>query len=174
MAKLGLSKDKLVEKRAVEVGNIFPLETKYTDALGVFYTDEEGKDQSIIMGCYGIGISRLVGLLAEHFADDKGLVWPTNIAPAQVYLARLGNSEEVAKRADDLYEILSKSKVEVLYDDRDVRAGEKFADADLMGIPYRIVVNAKTVAANAFEVKARQATETQLVSEEELLKMLGG
>ncbi len=163
LAKLGLKKEELVEKRGVEVGNIFPLESKYTDALNLYYVDEAGKPQSIIMGCYGIGISRLVGLLAEHFADDKGLVWPENIAPAKVYLVRLGEEEQVVKAADELDARLAEKGIEVLYDDRDMRAGEKFADADLLGIPYRIVVSDKTVAAGQYEIKKRDENNTRLM-----------
>jgi prolyl-tRNA synthetase len=172
LAKLGLNKADLVEKRAVEVGNIFPLETKYTDALGVYFTDENSAEQSIIMGCYGIGISRLMGLLAEHFADDKGLVWPEAVAPAKVYLARLGEQAEVVKSADELYESLTQHGVAVLYDDRDVRAGEKFADADLLGIPYRVVLSEKTQAAGTFELKPRASDQIQQVSKNELFKVL--
>lgn len=170
---LGLKKDELVEKKAVEVGNIFPLGSKYSDALDVFYTDEHGQKQSIIMGCYGLGISRLMGLLAEHFADDKGLVWPEAVAPAKVYLARLGDATEVVKAADELYESLTQNGVEVLYDDRDLRAGEKFADADLLGIPYRVVVSDKTVAAGSHELKARTADTAEPAGLAKLLKILG-
>jgi prolyl-tRNA synthetase len=169
LAKLGLNKADLVEKRGVEVGNIFPLESKYTDALDVYFMDEQGKQQSIIAGCYGIGVSRLMGMIAEHFADDKGLVWPTSVAPAQVYLARLGTSPEVVKAADELYEQLTGQGTLVLYDDReDVRPGEKFADADLMGIPYRVVISQKTVDQNKYEVKARTAEQAELLSDTEL------
>jgi prolyl-tRNA synthetase len=172
LAKVGLKKADLVEKRGVEVGNIFPLESKYTDALDVYFTDEKGDQQSIIAGCYGIGISRLMGMLAEHFADDKGLVWPANVAPAQVYLARLGEDPEVVKAADKLYDELTAQGTLVLYDDRDARPGEKFADADLMGIPYRVVVSAKTVAGNQYEIKSRTAAESQLVTEADIKKLL--
>ncbi|MFA5004163.1 MAG: aminoacyl--tRNA ligase-related protein [Candidatus Saccharimonadales bacterium] len=172
LAKLGLKKEDLKEKKGVEVGNIFPLETKYTDGLEVYYTDEQGQQQSIIMGCYGIGISRLVGVLAEHFSDDKGLVWPENVAPARVYIARLGVEGTVVAQADALYDELTKAGVAVLYDDRDVRPGEKFVDADLMGIPYRVVVSEKTVAANKFECKKRTETESKLLDEESLIKQL--
>ena len=172
LAKLGLKKEDLVEKRGVEVGNIFPLESKYTDALDVYFTDEKGSKQSIIMGCYGIGISRLMGLLAEHFADDKGLVWPENIAPAKVYLARLGDDSKVVKAADELYEDLQKSGVETLYDDRDIRAGEKFADADLLGIPYRVVVSEKTLDVNKFELKKRVEETTEMLDKGAILEFL--
>jgi prolyl-tRNA synthetase len=173
LADLGLNRDELVERKAVEVGNIFSLGSKYSDALDVYYTDEKGQQQSIIMGCYGFGVSRLMGLLAEHFADDKGLVWPENVAPAKVYLARLGDSPEVAKQADELYDRLTGAKIEVLYDDRDVRAGEKFADADLLGIPYRVVVSDKTAASGDYELKARTADTPEQVNIEKLLKTLG-
>ncbi|MBC7581238.1 prolyl-tRNA synthetase [Aeromicrobium sp.] len=173
LEKLGLNKADLVEKKSVEVGNIFPLESKYTDALGVQYTDDSGKKQSIIMGCYGIGISRLVGMLAEHFADDKGLVWPEAIAPAKVYLARLGIDEDVVKAADELYNSLQGAGIEVLYDDReDARPGEKFADADLMGIPYRVVISTKTVAAGTYELKHRTAADAEHVSHARLEEIL--
>lgn len=172
LAQLGLSKAELVEKRAVEVGNIFSLGSKYSDALGTYYTDEQGNRQSMIMGCYGIGVSRLMGLLAEHFADDKGLVWPKNVAPAMVYLVRLGSEEAATKQADELYQKLSDAGVEVLYDDRNMRAGEKFADADLLGIPYRVVVSDKTAAAGTYELKARVSDVAEQVDLNNLLKTL--
>jgi prolyl-tRNA synthetase len=172
LAQLGLSRDDLVEKKAVEVGNIFPLASKYSDALGVYYTDEQGNQQSMIMGCYGIGISRLMGLLAEHFADDKGLVWPEAVAPAKVYLARLGEASEVTKQADELYDRLTAAGVQVIYDDRDARAGEKFADADLLGIPYRVVISDKTVASGHYELKARTQANAESIDGEELLKRI--
>lgn len=172
LTKLGLRRDELVEKRGVEVGNIFPLETKYTDALDVYYTDEEGKQQQIIMGCYGIGVSRLMGILAEHFSDDKGLVWPESIAPARVIICRLGDEKDVIAAADDLYEELQKQGIETLYDDRDMRPGEKFADADLLGVPHRVVISAKTLASDVLEYKSRTEAQAQMLSKAELLKVL--
>jgi prolyl-tRNA synthetase len=173
LAKLGLNKQELVEKKGIEVGNTFHLESKYTDALGVHYTDEAGAQQSIIMGCYGIGISRLMGVLAELFADDKGLAWPEAVAPAQIYLARLGDNQDVVRQADELYENLTDQGVSVLYDDRDARPGQKFADADLLGIPYRLVVSDKTLAAGAVELKKRQADQAEQINPDELLKKFG-
>lgn len=170
---LGLKKDELVAKRAVEVGNIFSLGTKYADDLDVFYTNEQGKRKSIIMGCYGLGVSRLMGLLAEHFADERGLVWPEAVAPFKVYLARLGESAEAVKAADKLYDNLTGKGALVLYDDRDARAGEKFADADLLGIPYRVIVSDKTLSAGTFELKARSAEKAEQVSTDQLYKKLG-
>jgi len=173
LAKLGLVKEELVEKRGVEVGNIFPLESKYSDALELFYTDENGQDQSVIMGCYGIGVSRLVGMLAEHFSDDKGLVWPKHIAPFTVVICQIGEDESVTKAAYDMYQKLTSAGVEVLYDDRiGVRPGEKFADADLLGIPYRVIVSAKTVAAGKFEVKARTEDDAQMLDLDETLQLV--
>jgi prolyl-tRNA synthetase len=170
LKKLGISKGDLVERRGVEVGNIFPLESKYTDALDVYYTDENGKKQSIIMGCYGIGISRLVGVIAEHFSDEDGLIWPENIAPFRVYLVQIG--EAAAKEARDIYDELKAQGVTVLWDDRDIRPGQKFADADLMGIPCRVVISEKTIADRQYEIKKRTEKESNLVSKQELLKIL--
>jgi prolyl-tRNA synthetase len=171
LAKLGLNKNALVEKKAAEVGNTFHLETKYTDALEVFYTDETGEQQSIIMGCYGIGISRLMGVVAEHFSDDKGLIWPENIAPFNVYLISIGDNGKGV--ADELYDELTSKGIEVLYDDRDERAGAKFADAELMGIPYRITVSDRLVTDEKFELTARNTGETKLLTRSELLDTLG-
>ncbi len=171
LAKLGLDKSKLVQKKGVEVGNIFPLETKYTDALEVYYTDERGDKQQIIMGCYGIGISRLMGVVAEHFCDDKGLVWPENIAPAKVYLVRIGGDEAI-KHADELYEELMAKGIDVLYDDRDERPGAKFADAELMGIPYRVTVSDRLLESQTYEYTPRSGGETQLLTRAELLDKL--
>ena len=171
LQKLGLDKTNLENKRGVEVGNIFPLETKYTDALDVYYTDENGKDQQIVMGCYGIGISRLMGVIAEHFSDEKGLVWPENIAPAKVYLVRIGGDEAV-RHADELYEELQANGIEVLYDDRDERPGAKFADAELMGIPYRVTVSDRLIEANQYELTMRSTGKTGLLTREELLGTL--
>lgn len=171
IAKLGLDKAKLVEKKGVEVGNIFPLETKYTDALDVYYTDENGNKQQIVMGCYGIGISRLMGVLAEHFSDDKGLVWPENVAPADVYLVQIGG-EASMKHATELYEEFEAKGVKVLFDDRDERPGTKFADAELMGIPYRITVSDRLIEASQYEFTERKTGETKLLTREELLAKL--
>jgi prolyl-tRNA synthetase len=172
LTKLGLDKHALVEKKGVEVGNTFHLESKYTDGLDVYYADEQGNRKSIIMGCYGIGISRLMGVLAEYFADDKGLVWPESIAPFQIYLARLGNKEDVTQVTDKLYNDLTAAGVAVLYDDRDLRPGEKFTDADLIGISYRIVVSEKTVGLGKFEVKARSSDEVQMMHIADVINML--
>lgn len=173
LAKLGLDKSKLVQKKGVEVGNIFPLETKYTDALDVYYTDESGNKQQIIMGCYGIGISRLMGVVAEHFSDEKGLVWPQSIAPVKIYLVRIGGDQAI-KHADGLYEELQAKGIEVLYDDRDERPGTKFADSELMGIPYRITVSDRLIETNSYEYTPRMSGTTEVLTRDELLAKLNG
>lgn len=155
LADHGLKKDDLEEVKAVEVGNIFPLGSKYSDALELYYTDEQGERRSVVMGSYGIGISRLMGLLAEHFADESGLVWPEAIAPFKVYLCRLGDEATVIEAADQLYDKLQAEGIEVLYDDRGARAGEQFADADLMGIPFRILLSDKSLEQGGAELKKR-------------------
>jgi prolyl-tRNA synthetase len=172
LIELGLKREDLEEAKAIEVGNIFSLGTKFTTPFNMTVTDENGETVTPIMGCYGIGISRLMGTIAELKSDDKGLVWAPSIAPAHVYLAALGTGETVTSAAITLYETLTKAGVEVLYDDRDVRAGEKFADADLMGVPYRVVVSEKTLADNKYEVKARTEEVAQLMDLDSLLKLI--
>lgn len=172
LVKLGLDKSKLVEKRGVEVGNTFHIESKYSDALGVYYADEQGAQQSIVMGCYGIGISRLMGVIAEHFSDDKGLVWPEAIAPAKVYLARLGDEPVVVQKADELESMLTQAGIAVLYDDRDLRPGSKFADAELLGIPYRVVVSSKTIAGEGCELKRRSSEDTEQLTPQAIIEQL--
>jgi prolyl-tRNA synthetase len=113
-------------------------------------------------------------MIAEHFADERGLVWPENIAPFKVYLARLGSDEAVVKAADDLYDSLTAAGLTVLYDDRDARPGEKFADADLLGMPHRVVVSAKTLEQGSFEYKKRIETESHMLSSEKLKSVLTG
>ncbi len=169
LEKLGLDKKDLVEKRAVEVGNTFHLESKYTDALDVYFMDESGKRQSIIAGCYGIGISRLMGVIAEKFADENGLVWPENIAPFQVYLVQIGDTDKETK---ELYDELTNKGISVLWDDRDERPGTKFADADLLGIPYRVVVSPRGIEAGKFEFKKRTEKEPEEIDAAMLINRL--
>lgn len=171
---LELDKAKLTQAKAIEVGNIFSLGHKFSEPFNLAYTAEDGQEKLVFMGSYGIGISRLMGVIAELMSDDRGLVWPANIAPAQVYLARLGEDDAVVKAADELYEDLQKSGIEVLYDDRDVRAGEKFADADLIGLPYRVVVSAKSLEHNQVELKKRTSQEVTLLASKEVIKQLKG
>lgn len=163
----------LVEKRGIEVGNIFQLGYHYTNLMkDSEYTDESGKRQKYYMGCYGIGIGRTMAAIVEAHHDEKGMNWPKAVAPYQVYLARLGEKEEVVKQADELYNKLLAAGVDVLYDDRDARAGEKFADSELLGIPHRVVVSDKTVQSNEFEYKARNGGEAELYQLNDLLAKL--
>ncbi len=172
LKQLGLKAGDLEKVKAAEVGNIFSFGSSKSEQLGLQFSDENGTARPVILGSYGIGIGRLMGVIAEHFADNKGLVWPTSIAPAMVCLVRLGDDKEVVKQADELYERLTKAGVAVLYDDRDRSAGEKFADADLMGIPYRVVVSEKTTKKGNFEVKARTDTDPQWLSASEISKLV--
>ena len=169
---LKLAKKDLVEKKTIEVGNIFKLGIKFSEPLGLFYTDESGVSKPVIMGSYGIGPGRVMGTIVELLSDDKGLVWPKTTAPFQVHLVRLGENQAVVSFADNLYSDLEKRGVEVLYDDRDLRPGEKFADSDLIGIPVRFVVSDKTVAENKIEVKHRTLSESELMSIKDALKIL--
>lgn len=154
----------LVEKRGIEVGNIFQLGYHYTNLMrDAVYTNADGKDQKYYMGCYGFGIGRTMAAIVEAHHDEKGIIWPESVAPALIYLARLGDDASVIEAADELYNSLTSTGVLVLYDDRDIRAGEKFADADLMGIPYRVVISAKTVQAGSIEVKSRRGTTASLM-----------
>lgn len=151
LAELGVKRDDLVEKKSIEVGNIFHLGTKFSDALGLSYKDEAGEMRPVVMGCYGIGPTRLLGVIVEVLADEHGLVWPKSVAPFQVHLLSLGADE----KATEVYEALTADGIEVLYDDRDVSAGEKFADSDLIGIPYRIVVGKRSLESGSAELKSR-------------------
>ncbi len=173
LAEMGVSKDELEEVTAVEVGNIFTLGTKYSNPLELNFTDEDGTSKPVFMGSYGIGPSRLMGLIAEHFADDKGLVWPENVSPAKVYLVSIGEDPRVAEQANALYDRFMNAGIEVLYDDRDERAGAKFADAELLGVPYRVTVSERLLDDGKFEFSARTGTETELLTPDELLAKLG-
>ena len=169
LAKLGLEKGKLMEKKAIEAGNIFNLGTRFSEPLGLYYRDETGARKPVVMGSYGIGPTRLMGIIVEVLADGKGLVWPESVAPFAYHLVSLGHGgDEISKTADALYEDLMKRGVEVLYDDRDLRAGEKFAESDLLGIPKRIVVGKDSVATSEFEVVDRATGTVEKKSRAEL------
>lgn len=172
LGDLGISKDELVEKKSIEVGNIFKLGTRFSEALGLSYTDEAGNSIPVVMGSYGIGPSRLAGTIVELLSDEKGIVWPEAVAPFRVHLVILGNSPEVAVAGDLFYEKLKNLGVETLYDDRDLRPGEKFADSDLIGIPTRVVISEKTLQAGKLEVKKRTASEAEMMDESDFLKSL--
>jgi prolyl-tRNA synthetase len=171
IAKLGLNREKLVEKKAIEVGNIFHLGTKFSEPLGLFFTDEDGTKKPVTMGCYGLGPSRIMGTIVETLSDEKGIVWPESIAPFKIHLIDLSGSDtELKDEADGLYNTFKTAGVEVLYDDRDARAGEKFNDSDLLGIPYRIVVSKKTKEEGKYEVVERKTGDVVFITEEELFQ----
>lgn len=167
LADLGLKKEELEEVAAIEVGNIFKLGTRFSDALGLRFRDENGEEKSVVMGSYGIGPGRLMGVVVETLSDARGIVWPESIAPFAMHLVEI----RAKKEADELYGKLTKMGVEVLYDDREVSAGEKFADSDLIGIPYRVVMSGKTLAAEKLEVKERKSGELKMITEHELFEM---
>lgn len=170
LAELKLEKSALQKFKAIEVGNIFPLGTKYAEALQLTYRDEKGQEHPAVMGSYGIGLGRAMGTVVETFADEKGMVWPLSIAPFHVHLMEI---DSVKAESKTLYEQLRKQGVEVLYDDRQgITAGEKFADADLFGIPWRMVLSSKTRAKDSVELKARQSGEVQLVGKRELTQFM--
>ncbi|MFW5853214.1 MAG: proline--tRNA ligase [Patescibacteria group bacterium] len=171
LKQYGLQKADLVKEKAVEVGNIFPLGTKYAEAMGLLLTDEAGQSKPPIMGSYGIGLGRLLGTLAEVLSDDQGLVWPVSVAPFQVYLVGLNLDQAPVKEfAEEVYMEITKAGLEVIYDDRqEAGAGDKLSDADLLGIPFRVVVSAKTLAENKVEFKKRTESENKLMDVKEVI-----
>ena len=171
LAKLGLDRGSLVEKKAIESGNIFHLGTRFSNALDLSFKDETGAAKPVIMGSYGIGVTRMIGILTEVLADEKGLVWPKEVAPFAMHLVSLGKGgDEVSKAADELYADLVKAGADVLYDDRDMSAGQKFAESDLLGIPARIVVGKEAAASEIYEVVDRATGSVEKKPRAELLR----
>lgn len=168
LADLGLNKSDLIEKKTVETGNIFSLGYKFSEPIDLKYNTADGKEALVYMGSYGIGISRLLGVVAELCNDENGLIWPESIAPFRVHLVSMNADEQ----AQVIYEQLQSAGIETLYDDRDVRAGEKFADADLIGIPWRVVVSARSLENGGLEVKRRDSQDSEVISVEAFLKKL--
>lgn len=168
LAELGVRRDDLEAVKSAEVGNIFNFGTQKSEEMDFSFTDENGEKKFVHLGSYGIGVSRLMGVIAEKDSDDKGLVWADEIAPFRVYLATIGNDEKVTQAAQQLYETLESEGVSVLYDDRDSRPGEKFADADLLGIPHRVVISQRTLENNQIEYKARKSYDSELITTDEL------
>ncbi len=151
-------------KRAIEIGHIFALGTRYSEAMKAYFKDKSGAACPIIMGCYGIGLPRLLSVVIEKNHDKKGIIWPSNLAPFQVHLLSLENSRKVQKSADKIYKDLQKVGIAVLYDDRQGKtAGEKLVEADLLGLPYRVIVSERTLAKNWVEVKKRDKRKIQLI-----------
>lgn len=170
--ELGVHKDELEKVTSAEVGNIFNFGTEKAEQMGITFANKGGEQKPIYLASYGIGVTRVMGVIVEKFADEKGIVWPKAVAPFQVSLVQLGDDPAVAKAAEELYGGLQDAGLEVLYDDRDVRAGEKFADADLIGIPYRVVVSSKTLQEGSVELKARTETDSEMVKLDEIVKKL--
>lgn len=169
IAELGVTREELVPRKSIEVGNIFSLGTKFSDALHLTFTDDAGVEHPVIMGSYGIGPARSMGTVVELLADEKGIVWPESIAPYHVHLIGLNlDDAEIRDWAEGLFTALEKGGTEVLFDDRDLSAGQKFADSDLIGIPHRIVVSKKSKTEGRFEVVERKTGETLFLTEEEL------
>lgn len=161
LAELGVDKNAVIEKKAIETGNIFSLGFKFSEPFSLTYKNEKGEDVPVFMGSYGIGVTRLMGTIVETLSDDKGIVWPASVAPFHVHLLGLG---EDMSEADRVYEELTAAGVEVLYDDRaGVMAGEKFADADLLGMPLRVVISKRSLEAGGAEVKGRTEGEGKII-----------
>ncbi len=170
VAELGISRDELEPVKTAEVGNIFNFGSQKTDEMGLYYTAQDGSQKSLYIGSYGIGITRVMGVIAEKLSDDKGLVWPEAVAPYNVYLVSIG---DVTTQADDLYKKLQEAGITVLFDDRNERPGAKFADAELIGLPYRVTISERLLAEGKLEFTVRKTGETELLTLEDLIARIG-
>lgn len=168
----GCGNTTIQEEKAIEVGNIFQLHTRFSDPFNLTFVDETGTEQKVIMGCYGIGPSRIMGTIAEIHQDEKGLQWPRSVAPFRVHLLRLGEDTSVTAYADSLYDALQKKGVAVLYDDRAQSPGSKFADSDLIGIPTRLIASEKMLKEKQIEWKDRDAEKPEILSLDECLNKI--
>ncbi len=168
------SNKKLKIVKAIEVGNIFKLGNRFSKPFGFQYLDKEGKRQDVVMGCYGIGPSRIMATIVETSHDNNGIIWPEEVAPFKAHLlAMKSKGPEVKRKADDIYKKLEDNGIEVIYDDREeLSAGEKFAEADLIGCPYRLVASEKTLKKNSIEVKRRDSDKFELIEMEEVVDLL--
>ncbi len=171
--KLNVDFNSLEKVKACEVGNIFPLNTKFSKSFDFKYVNENGNSDLVYMGCYGIGISRLMGVIAEKLSDDKGLVWPSAISPFSIHLIVLfkDKEDEFYKMAEDIYKEMQDKNIEVLFDDREIGVGEKLADSDLIGITNRIIVSSKAKEAGGFELKLRNNDKSEIITKDQLFKM---
>lgn len=169
--ELGIDRNELEKVKTAESGNIFNFGTQKTDEMDLYYTGEDGKQHSLYIGSYGIGVTRAMGVIVEKFADDKGMVWPEGIAPYNIHVLSIGTKG--AEAAEALYAELAARNVEVLYDDRAARPGEKFADADLIGLPWRVTVSDRGVEAGTYELTNRATGAMTVLTHEELLAKLG-
>lgn len=175
LTKLGLAQEELEETSAIEVGNIFSFGGAKSKQLGLLFKDAGGKTKPVLLGSYGLGITRLMGTIVEVLSDEKGIVWPAEVAPYPVHLVSIANSNaDVIAEADRLYDLLTEHGIEALYDDRDLRAGEKFADADLIGIPKRLIISEKNMTSGSVEIVDRSTGTTALVPESSIVEHLLG
>ncbi len=173
LKELSLNKDKLSEKKSIEVGNIFSLGTRFSEPFNLKYKNEKGEENTVVMGSYGIGLGRLMGTVVEILSDDSGMAWPVSIAPFKVHLIEISSDDtKVKKAANSVYKKLTAAGVEVLYDDREARAGEKFADSDLIGIPLRIVISDRGIEKGEFEIKERKNGEVSMIKEKKILSFV--
>jgi len=173
LLKHSANKDDFEMKKSAEVGNIFTFGTEKCEQMGLSFTDAEGKKQPVFLGSYGVGVTRLVGVLAEIFSDNKGIIWPKSVAPFQIHLLVLGTNDETKKKAEALYQEMIAENIEVLFDDRDgIAPGEKFADADLLGMPVRVVISDRSLEKGGIEIKNRNEQESKVISVDELMKIL--
>ena len=166
---LGVTREELTEDSGAEVGNIFTLKYKYSEPLGLKYQSKEGEQKTVFMGCYGIGVSRVLGVIVEKYADEKGLVWPTEIAPYKYYLLAMG--EKGTEEATKIYKKYG-AKAEMILDDRDARFGEKMSDAELLGIPYRVIISDRTLEAGEVEITERATGKTERISIDKFVETL--
>lgn len=172
LAELGLDKNNLVEKKAVEVGNIFTLSTRFSDALDLSFVNEAGEKEKVFMGSYGIGPGRVMGTIVEALSDDKGIVWPASVAPFAVHLLVLGEDEDSKNQSEKIYDELVSAGVEVLFDDRiGISAGAKFADSDLLGLPIRLVVSKRSIENGGVEYKKRNENESTIISTDKIVAL---
>jgi prolyl-tRNA synthetase len=164
---------KQLERKSIEVGNIFKLGTRFSSAFNSEFVAQDGQRQTPVMGCYGLGPTRLLGTMVEILHDENGLKWPTEVAPFKVHLVSLARTDAEVAEAEQIYDKLQLAGMEVLYDDRiNAPAGEKFKDSDLLGMPYRVVVSQKTLAQGRLELKPRDSKEASMVTVDELLNMI--
>lgn len=161
-------------EHGIEVGHIFQLGTKYSDTMGIQVADENGDLQTVQMGCYGIGMTRVIAATVEQCSDDNGIIWPKNIAPFHVHLLglNLDKDEDLAKKAEDLYLSLKEAGIEVLFDERKMSAGKKFADSDLMGIPVRITISNRSLENGGLEWKERNQSDSEMIAENDIIQKI--
>ncbi len=167
--------DNLDQERSIEVGNIFSLKTKFSDPFDLKFKDKDGIQKPVLMGCYGIGLGRLMGVIVETNSDENGIIWPESVSPFDVHLVLLGKDDKLKKKAEEAYSALQSRGVLVLYDDReDLSFSEKLKDSDLIGIPKRVVVSEKSINKGGFEVKIRSKKESSFIQEDKLFDFIYG